>query len=295
MGFIVLAIAALFAFNSQKAKENNFENVALFTYTPSLVYSFKTEDGEDFEISPTRTGITGISVKHKTMTYAIGYEDQDEKSDKRTNFFDVQLAVDFERLLATAYYQNYQGFYFNENGLININNQQNISSVSFGVNLRYFTNEDYDLGKTILSDKRDRVSGGSWFHSAYVNSTKLKNDSDLFMRDGFEDFSGLKQMNVFNTGYEFGYSRTFHFWWMRVTGLFSVGANLHNIHLEKDTNSNSYNTSFSSSAFLDIGLLDLKSTSIGIFVKQTAMSFKYKDIEVDQTRSSATAYIRYFF
>lgn len=295
MGIIVLAIAALFAFNSEKAKDNNFENVSLFTYTPSLVYKFKTNDGEDFEISPTRTGITGISVKHKTMTYAIGYEDQEEKSSKRTNFFDVQLAVDFDRILATAYYQNYQGFYFNENGLINLNNQQNISSVSFGVNLRYFTNEDYDLGKTILSDKKDRVAGGSWFHSVYANSTRLKNNSDLFMRDGFENFSGLSQMNVLNTGYEFGYSRSFHFWWMRITGLISFGANAHNINLKKDTDSNSYNYSFSNSAFIDIGLLDLKSMSIGVYAKQTSMSFKYKDIEIDQTRSSATAYLRYFF
>lgn len=295
MGLLVIAIAALFAFNSEKAKEYDFENVALFTYAPYVNYSFSSGDGEDFEISPTSSSVNGISVKHKTMTYAFGYEEEDTSSIEKTNFFDIQLALDFDKVLATAYYQNYQGFYFNEDGLININNKQNISSLTYGLNLRYFTKEGYDLGRSILSDKKERVANGSWFHSAYINSTKLKNSSHLFEREGFEKMSGLTQMNVINLGYEYGYTRTFHLWWLRLTGLFALGYNIHNIHLEKPNASNELNGSFSTSFFLDIGLLDLKSHSVGIFSKFVSMSFRHENVEISQRRASATAYYRYFF
>ncbi len=295
MGLLFVAITILFAFNSEKAKEYNFESITLFTYEPFVNYAFKAQKNNEFEISPTRSQITGVSLKHKAMTYAFGYEPEDKNSIEKTNFFDVQVARAFNKVLATAYYQNYQGFYFNDNGVINLNNKQDISSVTFGVNLRYFTDKTYDIGMSILSNKKERVADSSWFHSAYANSTKLKNSSKLFERDGFEEFSGLRQMNVVNLGYEYGYTRTFHLLWMRFTGLLSIGYNIHNIHLEKPRTTNNLNGSLSTSFFLDIALLDINVHSIGIFSKYVNMSFKHEDIEVSQRRASITAYYRYFF
>lgn len=295
MGLLVIAIAALFALNSEKAKEHDFENISLFKYAPYVNYNFSTDSGEEFEISPTQSSVSGLSVRHKSMTYAFGYEEEDNSNLEKTTFFDIQLATDFDKVLVTAYYQNYQGFYFNEGGLINLNNKQDISSVSYGINLRYFTKNNYNLGQSILSDKKNRVANGSWFHSTYLNSTTLKNASTLFERAGFEELSGLKQMNTVNLGYEYGYTRTFHLWWLRLTGLLSLGYNIHNIHLEKPNSSNQLNGAFSTSFFLDLGLLDLRSHSVGIFSKYINMSFRHEDIEISQRRASVTAYYRYFF
>ena len=105
----------------------------------------------------------------------------------------------------------------------------------------------------------------------------------------------LRQMNVVNFGYEYGISGTYNFLWMRITGLLSIGYNLHNIHLEKDETINEVNASYSTSAFIDLGLLDLESTSVGVYAKTVNMKFEHEDIAIDQTRASATLYLRYFF
>ena len=297
MGYIVIALAALLAFNGEKAKEYDIENVTVFTYAPFLNYDFTSDDGTNLKLAPTSSQIAGLSVKQKSFTYAFGYQQKNKnRSDsQRTNFFDIQVATDFDKILATAYYQNYQGFYVNDNGIININKQLAISSVTYGLNLRYFTKEDYDLGSSILSDKKDRKSDYSTFHSVYANSTKFNNDSELFQKDGLETLSGLRQMNVVNFGYEYGISGTYNFLWMRITGLLSIGYNLHNIHLEKDETINEVNASYSTSAFIDLGLLDLESTSVGVYAKTVNMKFEHEDIAIDQTRASATLYLRYFF
>lgn len=297
MGLIVIILAGLLVFNDEKSREYNIENVAIFTYSPFLNYTFKNEQGADFEIAPTQSEIGGISIKRKEFTYAFGYQTRSDsrEDDQRTNFFDIQIATDFDRVLATAYYQNYQGFYLNNDGILNINDKKDISSVSYGINLRYFTKETYDLGSTILSDKKERVSGFSFFHSVYANSTNLKNESNIFQRSGFETLQGLNKMNVINFGYEYGISGTYHLWWMRITGLFSLGYNIHHIHLDKNDSRKNYDGSFSTSAFLDFGLFDFKDISVGFFAKTMSMEFKHKDIGIEQRRASATAYLRYFF
>ncbi|MCT4643075.1 MAG: hypothetical protein N4A33_12360 [Bacteriovoracaceae bacterium] len=302
MGLIVIGLAALFTYYNDFAKKNEFQNYALFTYVPYLEYEFKNEikSGGNTKLSPTRSTINGIAVKRKGFTYGIGYLQEDEKkdkisSDKKTTFFDLQLFTDMDKFLVSAYYQNYQGFFVNENETINLNQRHDISTVSYGINIKYFSKKGYDLGKTLLSDKKERVSGYSAFHSVYINSTTFKNNSTLFDGVDYEPINGLKQINIANAGYEYGYTGTIRFWKMHLTGVLSLGYNLHNIHLEKQNHANEVNGSFSNTIELDIGLYNNRNISIGVFAKNDNMEFKHETVKIVQTRRSAMAYFRYFF
>jgi hypothetical protein len=312
MAAIVIALAILTGIYGKDIPEEymHFDDVSYVIQTPRTEFKFSSQKTEDddkkelFSYLPNVTSLTGISVSKDWLS--LGFTIQTERNEDEieetrvrgnTNFFDVQLMGRYQQFVGEIFYQNYHGFYLEDSNDTLLDSAPTVSTYSYGTNLRYFFNPEFNVGNSFNHFNHAKNTGWSTLAGLNANKFRLYSSSPLIptnFDDNFSQISGLKSIEASSVGLEYGISGTKFYEKFYIGGMFSIGLALQEHFYEGIDLKSVIKTSTTNTLMLDGGY-QLKHSLVGIEVRYQGINVEFANVNLTQSRTLGSMYYKYFF
>jgi len=291
-------------------KKNRIESYQIGAEFPDLNYVLnKSESNENkkklLSYEANLNSISSFSLGTKNIDIALSFESKSTGTPKdeldKTTVFDLQLmGHKRKKFLWELYYQNYQGLYIidKDDELEAANKDYRASSYSYGLNLKYFTKDDYDVKKSFSHFGKLKEKNWSFFHSLYVDVSKLYGQNgSLVPPEYYDELDSIKHLTEIETkalGYDFGITGMYTYEYFYVSSLFGIGKAIQYQHVAGTDQGDRYIMPTSVNVAVDFGF-KVNNKSAGFQIIAHGIDQPVKDAVFSKTRESGQMYFKYFF
>ena len=302
MGIIFATIAIYLTFYSDDIK--GLKSYSIFSERPNLSYRLTTKYAGNNELktltyTPNTMSFSGMSFANEQFGIAISTEASSTETEgiKPTEVLDIQFQGSLDNKLVEIYYQNYQNLYISDSNLIG-NSLPKADSWAYGIGVKHFTKENFELNKSYSNNSHHKKSDWSWLHGASISKAKLFSNAGLIpyaFAENFQQLKDLKGIETTSLGYEFGITGLYAYKGFFVSALLDIGIQLQKQEFFGLDQRSRELTDSTISLFFEAGYITKKRNSFGLKLAGNTAEFPIKNASFTYSRSLTTMYYKYFF